>query len=360
MHTKKPKVSIVMATFNAKDFLHQAIESILSQSYKEFEFIIVDDGSTDSTWEIITQHHKIDQRINPIKLKKNQGVAIASNIGIKMAQGKYIARMDSDDISLPQRLEKQVEFMESNPEIGILGSRVRYMNRAGNLLGFPPMPLKDLSIRWDLLFKNPFFNSSTIFRKSLLSKHEIVYNPNARYGEDYDLWIRLLSLTKGENLPDILLNYRIHSSNLTHTTQNSIEKEVLFTSQAVNTHVKNESISSDKIKLLQRAIRGGQKNVKYQRASLVPIYMEIWQSFYNQHKQNSNIFKLKQKVLGDAALWILFPLFQKNSIKALSQLTKENLMWPIYFLKSFFFLLRRRWARHPWQKKTKKSKGGGS
>lgn len=347
MNPKEPTVSVVMAVFNAVAFLPQAIESILSQSYKNFEFIIVNDGSTDASKDVIEKYHKLDKRIRPVEMKVNQGVAIASNHGINLAKGKYIARMDADDISVSQRLEKQVVFMENNPEIGILGSRIRYIDTEGNLLGWHSEPQKDLFIRWNLLFKSPFFNSSTLFRKSLLDGYKEAYKPTARYGEDYDLWIRLLSLTKGENLPDTLLYYRLHSSNLTSSTQNILKKEVQLTTQAIKIYFKDSLLPDDAIKKLQGAIRGYPFSAKYKRASLLPLYMKIWQMFSVQHKDNSNITKLKQKVLGDATLLVLFPFFQKESTRSLLFLIKTDWKLPLYFLKSFVSLLQRRWAKRP-------------
>ena len=347
MNEKTPMVSVVMAVYNAEKFLSQAIESILSQSFENFEFIIVDDGSTDTSWDIILKYKKTDDRIRSIQLEKNQGVAAASNAGLEVARGKYIARMDSDDISFPQRLEKQVIFMEDNPEIGILGSRIRYIDTEGNLLGCHSEPQKDLFIRWSLLFKSPFFNSSTLFRKSLLDRYQEVYKPKARYAEDYDLWIRLLSFTKGENFPEALLYYRLHPSNLTSTTQNILEKDVQLTTQAIKKYFKDSLLPDNSIKKLQGAIRGYPFSARHKRASLLPLYLKIWQLFYDQYKDNPNIIKLKQKVLGDAVLLVLFPFFQKESLNALLQLMKTDWKSPLYFLKSFALLLQRRWAKRP-------------
>ncbi|MCY3864790.1 MAG: glycosyltransferase family 2 protein, partial [Chloroflexi bacterium] len=120
-----PLVSVVMPVYNREIFVAEAIESILEQTFSDFEFVIVDDGSQDRSPEIIRQYERRDDRIRFLAFKQNKGKAAAKNFGIEAAQGQYIAGMDSDDVSLPQRLEKQVEFLRANPDIGVVGTRAR-------------------------------------------------------------------------------------------------------------------------------------------------------------------------------------------------------------------------------------------
>lgn len=347
MNEKTPMVSVVMAVYNAEKFLSQAIESILSQSFENFEFIIVDDGSTDTSWNIILKYKKTDDRIRSIQLEKNQGVAAASNAGLEVAKGKYIARMDSDDISLPDRLTKQVDFLESNSGVGILGGQMRYMNEAGKLLGVLPAIQDDLAIHWYFMFKSPFHNPTVMFRKSLLERYGLQYDATVRYGEDYGLWSRFLLITQGENLEQVLLYYRLRSQSLTHKYARKREQQVINTSAyAVQQSLPRVDISKQKIIELQKALRGFPPQAKKQRAQLLSIYLKIWDEFYFLHKQNLKIEQHKQKVLGDAAIWILYPFFQKNSLKAILELTKADWKWFFYFFKSFFAILQRRWTRH--------------
>ncbi len=336
-------VSVVMAVYNGAKYLSEAIGSILSQSYEDFEFIIVDDCSTDSSWDIVLKFHETDRRIRPVRLENNQGVATASNTGIKIARGKYIARMDSDDISLPERFAVQVNFLESNPHIGILGSRVRYIDEFGNLLGTPPTFQGDLSIRWHLLFENPFYNSTAMFQKSLIVGKRWIYDASALYGEDYKLWGRLLLTTKGENLSDILVYYRVHSSSLSNKIKDVLEREVVYASQIVQAHFPRLSQPLDAITELQGAMRGYPISAKSQRARLLPVYLSIWDEFSRKNWNESGLFTLRKVVFAWAARMILYPPFQDGSLRALWLLTKAEWRWPLFlFWMLPLFLVRRR------------------
>ena len=340
----EPLVSVIMSMFNAERFLEQAVRSILEQTYRNFEFIIIDDGSKDRSWDIASRLGQHDSRIHLIRLENNQGVSVACNKGLQKAQGKYIARMDADDISLPDRFLRQVEFMECHPEVGVLGCGMRYMDEFGNLLGVPPTLHGDLSIRWALFFENPFINSTVMIRKSLLDRYDLKYEPALVYGEDYDFWCRFLLLTKGENLPEIFLYYRLHPNSLSHIKQ-AVEqgRAVDVSSKAVAAHLPDAPISLQEIKDLQNAIKGTSPIAKYQRASLVPVYFKIWDEFYCLHHNEADIFNLEQDVIAWAARLILYPPFQPHTLKSLSLLTKKNRKWLLYFLKSIpYFWARRR------------------
>lgn len=337
-----------MPVFNAEKYISKAIESILSQSYMHFELIIVNDGSSDNSWAVISKYIQKDKRIRAIHLKKNQGVAIASNIAISKSKGKYIARMDSDDISMQNRLEKQVCFLEQNPEIGILGGKLQYMDESEHLLGISPIEESDLSIRWHLLFHSPFNNVSTMFRRDLIETSENLYEKTALYGEDYKLWGKFLLTTKGKNLSDILVYCRLHSSSLTHATKNILERRVLYSSQIINQHYPG-FLSISKLEELQRSIKGTSVLDKYKRAKYISRYFQLWDAFYEKHRQKEDVENLKKEVFGYAAFLILYPCCQKNSWKALRQLTKKERYWFLYLLKIFTKLLRKRWATLSWQ-----------
>jgi glycosyltransferase involved in cell wall biosynthesis len=343
MDEYNPMISVVMAVFNAQRFLSQSIESMLSQSYEDFEFIIVDDGSTDQSWEIISKYQEADARIRPIRLSNNQGVARAANAGIEIAIGKYIARMDSDDISLPDRLSKQVDFLESHPNVGILGGGMRYMDESGKLMATLPTFLGDLEIHWAFMFESPFHNPTVMFRKSLVELYKFRYDPFTLCGEDYDFWSRILPVTRGENLASVLVHYRLHSHSLTRLYANEQEElDVKISTRAVQLHLPDIAVSEQEILLLQGAIKGFQPGVKHQRAQLIPIYFKIWDAFCLKHKK-ADLSKLKRKVFSWAARLIMYPPFQPGSLQALWQLTKKDPLWPIFFISHIpYFLSRRR------------------
>ena len=207
-------ISVVMPVYNTKEeYLREAIESILNQTFGEFEFIIVNDGSTNNAEEVILSYK--DERIRYIK-QENQGIVSALNRGISSSCGAYIARMDSDDISYPERLEKQVEYLEKHPEISILGTGAGIIPTNSNIRIRTSIKIMDL------LADNCLIHPTVMFRKADLDKYSLKYENDCPYAEDYNLWadsIKYLGIT---NLPDVLLDYRVYSNN--STTKNRDER----------------------------------------------------------------------------------------------------------------------------------------
>ena len=340
-----PFVSVIMSMFNAERFLEQAVQSILEQTYRNFEFIIIDDGSKDGSWDIAARFGQADPRIRLIRLERNQGVSTACNAGLEIAQGKYIARMDSDDMSLPDRFSRQVEFMEAHPEIGVLGAGMRYMDESGKLLGTPPQFHGDLSIRWNLLFENPFFNPTVMLRTSIMNQFELRYQPWAIYGEeDYELWSRFLLVAKGENLPEIVLYYRLHSNSITHLySAAQFDNAIKISSGAVKAYLPNVSVSWQEIACLQKAIKGETFVEKHQRSALLAVYFKIWDEFRQNHIGEPGLSTLEADAIAWAARMTLYPLFQPQALNALLSLTKRDWLWPLYLLKNLpYYLARRR------------------
>jgi glycosyltransferase involved in cell wall biosynthesis len=203
----KPFVSVVMTVFNGQDYVGESIKSILSQTYIDFEFIIIDDGSSDSSPQFISSVK--DSRIRFYRCEENLGVIHQLNYAFSLATGKYIIKMDQDDISLFNRIESQVEFMENNPAIGVSGSYVRLF---GADHGLWKMPTVDADIKSALISGSPFCHSSVIFRKSLLVQHKMVYRLGFDLTDDYDLWTQLAKVTQFANLNKCLLHYRISNN----------------------------------------------------------------------------------------------------------------------------------------------------
>jgi len=233
---KQPLVSVIMPVYNGEKFLRDSIESILNQTYKNFEFIIVDDGSTDNSVRIIKEYQKKDKRIKLIENKKNLGASKALKIGLKNTKGFYYFRMDCDDISYKNRLEKELDFLEKNKDYVIVGSNLEIIDEDKKKIGYRFYPQENEEIKKTLIFKNPFAYSSTMIRLELLKK--IFYDEKYLYCEDYDLWFKLLKYGKGKNLPDFLIKYRINknqikSRRLKNQLKETIEiqKKYLFTKE---------------------------------------------------------------------------------------------------------------------------------
>ena len=219
-----PKISVLMTTYNSQEYISEAIESILNQTFKDFEFIIINDGSTDKTAEIIKSYE--DKRIKFIDNEKNQGLVTVLNQGLELCKGEYIARMDSDDISLPERFAKQVEYLDAHKEVGILGTSFYQFGKNVKEKIF----IKKTNVTYlDAALDCPVAHPSIMMRKSVLDKYNLRYRPEYKHAEDYDLWARAIKYTKIENLPDVLLKYRYHATNISvvhNSEQNNIANQI--------------------------------------------------------------------------------------------------------------------------------------
>lgn len=203
------QVSIVMSVLDGEAYLGEAIESMLHQTFTDFEFIIVDDGSRDRSAEIIQTYAKQDSRIRLIKLNENMGLASALNHGIKQAIGQYIARMDSDDISQPFRLQQQVDYLDAHPDVGVLGSRMQVVDKDKKPLFSFDVPLQHSMIVWNLFFGRTFAHPSVMMRRDLLMQVG-GYDETISTAQDVDLWSRLIAQGQFANLSKQLVLYRTH------------------------------------------------------------------------------------------------------------------------------------------------------
>ena len=213
----KPRISIVMSAYNAEEYLKIAVDSILAQTYEDFEFIIINDGSKDRTKKIIETYAKQDHRIKFINQTTNKGLIASLNTGFKTAQGKYIARMDADDVSLPNRLLKQYKFLEANPDTVLLGTLSAYIDEQGKVYGVWPVLLNDQEIRIGIAIHNEFRHGTVMIRNKVVSNNNEFYDPKAAHYEDYEYWPRLMKHGKVANLPEALYLYRETKTNITAT-----------------------------------------------------------------------------------------------------------------------------------------------
>ena len=213
-------ISVVMPTYNTNvSVLREAVDSILAQTFRDFEFLIIDDGSTNES--VAYLNTLADPRIRIIRNETNIGVTKSLNIGFREARGKYIARMDSDDISFPERFEKQLAFMESHPDVIVCGSRVK--NFTDKLLANQRVRVKkeieDMeSYRVRMLFSNPGPNHPTaFFNREMLIRYNIYYDEELVYAQDYGMWLTVSQYGRVCKLPEVLLYYRVHTDQISKT-----------------------------------------------------------------------------------------------------------------------------------------------
>ncbi|MEL7585427.1 MAG: glycosyltransferase [Prolixibacteraceae bacterium] len=199
-----PKVSVIMPAFNSEKFITEAIDSILHQTFTDFELIIIDDGSTDKTFEIAKSYY--DKRIILLQHNTNLGNYPARNLGMEKSKGEYICVMDSDDIATSNRIEQQYLFMESNEDVGICGGYTEIIDSSQKLN--PPNDYIELKV-W--LLSNIIFKHPTIFiRRNFLSKYKLNYNTSFRYAADYDFLVRSAEFFPITNIPEVVLRHRRH------------------------------------------------------------------------------------------------------------------------------------------------------
>lgn len=216
MSGTNPKVTVLMPVYNGEKYLRPAIESILNQSFTDFEFLIINDGSTDSSVKIIESYN--DPRIRLIHNDHNLKLIATLNKGFELARGEYLARMDCDDVSLPDRLLKQVNFMVTHPEVGICGTRARVITQDGTLLKRKrlnyPAGYSAQKYAWR---PSPIIHPTAFIRNSVFKKFK--YDPNYIHAEDYELWMKASRETVLYNLKEYLFLYRIHSTSITSTNK---------------------------------------------------------------------------------------------------------------------------------------------
>lgn len=204
------KISVLMSVHNGEKYLHKAIDSILNQTFKNFEFIILDDASTDNSLNIIQTYQ--DSRIRLIKNEQNLGLTKSLNKGLDLCEGKYIVRMDADDVSLPNRIQSQVDYMEKNQDIGVCGSWAKFIGEREGIIC--KMPINYDEIKCRLMFENVIIHPSVIIHKEMFEKFSLKYDENLQFAQDYELWCRAIDCFKFANIPEVLLLYRIHQGQI--------------------------------------------------------------------------------------------------------------------------------------------------
>ncbi len=207
-----PLVSVIMPVYNADQYIKLAVESILNQTYKKFEFIIINDTSTDQSVKILQSFKKLDKRIRLIRNKENLGVTKSLNKAISNASGKYIIRMDADDWSYPERFELQVKLMERNPEVVVSGSYVEVCDSKLKTKYIRKYHLNDTDIRKHIFRYSPFAHPATIWKTNLLKKEG--YNETLTTCQDYELYFRVGKIGKFMNLDKCLLKLRLHDHSI--------------------------------------------------------------------------------------------------------------------------------------------------
>ncbi len=208
-----PTISVIMPAHNAAAFIGQAIESILSQTFTDFELIVVNDGSSDETASVVREYKRQDKRIKLVSYKKNKGESAAANTGFRQARGKYIARMDADDLSDKTRFVKQVAFLDSHPDYIVVGCQAEIIDGDNRVVGEKIFPVTNSEIYKQYGVLHPILHPAIMVRKSLLPKKNMLWAEKAEPNDDYFTLFELLHKGKFYNIPEKLVSYRMHDNN---------------------------------------------------------------------------------------------------------------------------------------------------
>ena len=243
---KNPKVTVLMSVYNGEKYLNEAIDSILGQTFKDFEFSIINDGSTDRTAKVLKSYQ--DPRIKIINNEKNIGLTKSLNKGLKMAKGNYIARQDADDISMPERLKKEVEFLEQNRNVGLVGTDYFMINEKGEAVHIVKCLNGSRELKTKLLEGNQFGHGSVILRRECIDKVG-TYREEFKFAQDYDFYLRIAEVYDVANISEPLYKWRINIGSV------SVKKKVLqdkYALLAIELAKERRQLGKDKLQSLKR------------------------------------------------------------------------------------------------------------
>ncbi|MGD9200031.1 MAG: glycosyltransferase [Chitinispirillia bacterium] len=292
-----------MAVYNGEKYLQESIEGILNQTYTNFEFLIINDCSTDNTSEILASYE--DPRISIFVNKQNLGLTRSLNIGLRLARGIYIARQDVDDISLPIRLEKQVDFIERNSRFALLGTGIAVINEYKEIMYEKIFPEDPLLLRWHMLFKTTIAHSSVMFHKEKVRQIG-GYDSSLKFAQDYDLWSRLILKYDIATLPEILILLRNHKDNISlKYGEKQQQVAIKCMSQNISKIVLREiplNIIRDLRTIMTMGILDSKKNLH----KAIKLYECIYLKVIHEWKPNKNItLKIKKDYLNTMKIIIL-------------------------------------------------------
>jgi hypothetical protein len=302
MPDSKP-VSVVMPVYNGERFLSAALDSILSQSFTDFELIVVDDSSTDTTAEILDRYASCDPRIQVHRQPRNSGVTEALNAGIRHSCGHLIARMDADDVSLPHRLETQVRFMEANPQVAVVGGWVRRIDAAGRPGRVHKYPTEPALLAWSMLFFNSLAHPTVMMRREAIDTRH-AYSTEYPKNEDYELFMRLSLSERLANIPEPLLLYRVWGGNVSSGDAQLLHSRRVICDSAAALGVR---ITPDQAAGLLGLSRGSYPSGAGEMSDLAHLLVELCAVYSRRVARNAHD---RAAIASDASvrLWLLAAL----------------------------------------------------
>jgi glycosyltransferase involved in cell wall biosynthesis len=284
-----PLVSVLLAVHNDARFLGAAVDSVFHQTRRDLELIVVDDASTDETPAVLAG--VTDRRLVVLRNQERLGLAASLNRGLGRADGKFVARLDADDIALPQRLERQLARIRGAPRVAIVGSGVVDLTADGTQGKTHLMPAGSRALRWHALFSSPFFHPTVLVDRELVEQHALRYDPAFLESEDYDLWTRLFAFADGDNVRDALVLKRVHPG---QASKHRAELQESFQRQVALREINRVAPDVDaelawRVGARKRPRRGGRK-----------AFLRLLAAFERKHGRDSAVRKAALRSLARA------------------------------------------------------------
>jgi hypothetical protein len=326
----QPKISVVMSVHNSEKYLRGAMDSILNQTFANFELIVINDGSTDGTCAILESYG--DSRIRLLYNQENIGLTRSLNKGLAVARGEYIARMDADDVAMPHRFERQVTFLENYPDIGILGSSCQMVDTNGREQRLYQMPTSDLQIRWTSLLANPFWHPTVMMRRDVLIQNSLKYDEAFQTTQDYDLWTRMLKYTRGANLDEPLIQYRLCQGITSTHRETQLKNHDRIALRTIRKQLPGFAITLQQVGQLRALFVGGSElasGFDTQRVSMAKLYLDMFETFMSRHPREPDLKALQSQEALRVARLVLRPPLQPRWMRLVGRLMTMDpgLLW---------------------------------
>lgn len=336
MKQTTPKISVLMSVYNGSPYLQESVESILNQTFSDFEFIIIDDCSIDNSRKIIEEYAKKDRRITLIVNEENLGLTKSLNKGLKVAKGEYIARQDADDISLPKRLEKEVFVLAKHSDVVLVSCEMEEIDAEGNITGISRRACDSNLVAWHLLFHNHLGGHSQVMFRREPTINLGGYCEDYRYAQDYELWGRLLKLGKIVILPDVLLKQRSHNKSISNSKKSEQETYVVFQVQHGIQQLTCKEISLEEAKNLMYFWSASpywcqfpnSKDVDKINARINEIYHIFIQQARTKNLPAFQLSKKLKSIIGQRFLvWIQNCISDEHNLLATIKISSYALIW---------------------------------
>lgn len=288
----------MMPVFNAGAYLDPAIESLIAQSFRDWELIAVDDGSHDESPTRLREWSQRDPRVRPFFQRENRGIPATLNFALTHARGEYFAFLNHDDLAKPNRFEMQLAFLREHPEIALLGSALENVDERGARISARPMPTSDLEIHWLALMDCPVRQSALLGRADAFRQHGLRYDENVPSHSDYDFVARAIRSVAASNLPEALLQYRIHPKNSSRVRRDMfVESGAAISFAAIRHELPDFPITLDDVRIVRATLLGykkrGQQLPMPALKRAVGLYLDLFAAFAQKHQGHPLLARLE-------------------------------------------------------------------